>query len=52
MTTMLINKGMNKIPEADVELLKIMAHPVRLQIVKELERHRICNVTQLTELLG
>ncbi len=42
---------MNKIPEADVELLKIMAHPVRLQIVKELERRKICNITQLTELL-
>ncbi|PEW06090.1 ArsR/SmtB family transcription factor [Bacillus cereus] len=42
---------MNKIPEADVELLKIMAHPVRLQIVKELERRKVCNVTQLTELL-
>ncbi|MEB9981841.1 metalloregulator ArsR/SmtB family transcription factor, partial [Bacillus cereus] len=26
-------------------------HPVRLQIVKELEHHKICNVTQLTELL-
>ncbi|EEK75610.1 hypothetical protein bcere0029_53120 [Bacillus cereus AH1272] len=42
---------MYKIPEADVELLKIMAHPVRLQIVKELEHRKICNVTQLTELL-
>ncbi|PNK23339.1 transcriptional regulator [Bacillus thuringiensis] len=42
---------MNKIPETDVELLKILAHPVRLQIVKELERRKVCNVTQLTELL-
>ncbi|MEB9685884.1 transcriptional regulator [Bacillus thuringiensis serovar pingluonsis] len=42
---------MNKIPEVDVELLKIMAHPVSLQIVKELEHRKICNVTQLTELL-
>ncbi|MGK0535951.1 ArsR/SmtB family transcription factor [Bacillus sp. 'calajunan'] len=51
MTTMQLNKEMNRIPEADVELLKIMAHPVRLQIVKELEHRKICNVTQLTELL-
>ncbi|PFK54758.1 ArsR/SmtB family transcription factor [Bacillus cereus] len=42
---------MNKIPEADVELLKIMAHPVRLKILKGLERRKVCNVTQLTELL-
>lgn len=52
MKTLQVNKEMNKIPEADVELLKIMAHPVRLQIVKELEHRKICNVTQLTELLN
>jgi DNA-binding transcriptional ArsR family regulator len=51
MTTMQASNEMSKIPEADVELLKIMAHPVRLQIVKELEHRKICNVTQLTELL-
>ncbi|MED2186788.1 MULTISPECIES: ArsR/SmtB family transcription factor [Bacillus cereus group] len=51
MTEMQISKEMHKIPEADVELLKIMAHPVRLQIVKELEHRKVCNVTQLTELL-
>ncbi|MED2282422.1 metalloregulator ArsR/SmtB family transcription factor [Bacillus thuringiensis] len=51
MTTMQASNEMYKIPEADVELLKIMAHPVRLQIVKELEHRKICNVTQLTELL-
>ncbi|MBJ3790165.1 winged helix-turn-helix transcriptional regulator, partial [Bacillus sp. OA1] len=51
MTTMQVSNEMYKIPEADIELLKIMAHPVRLQIVKELEHHKICNVTQLTELL-
>ncbi len=51
MTTMQLNKGMNRISEADVELLKIMAHPIRLQIVKELEHRKVCNVTQLTELL-
>ncbi|HDR8152294.1 TPA: winged helix-turn-helix transcriptional regulator [Bacillus cereus] len=51
MTTMQVSNEMYKIPEADIELLKIMAHPVRLQIVKELEHQKICNVTQLTELL-
>ncbi|PHA58648.1 transcriptional regulator [Bacillus wiedmannii] len=51
MTEMQISKEMHKIPEADVELFKIMAHPVRLQIVKELEHRKVCNVTQLTELL-
>ncbi|EEL67324.1 MULTISPECIES: metalloregulator ArsR/SmtB family transcription factor [Bacillus cereus group] len=51
MTTLQNKKEMNQIPEADVELLKIMAHPVRLQIVKELNHHRICNVTQLTDIL-
>ena len=51
MTTIQASNEMYKIPEADVELLKIMAHPVRLQIVKELEHRKICNVTQLTELL-
>ncbi|MHA4169982.1 ArsR/SmtB family transcription factor [Bacillus cereus] len=51
MTTMQVSNEIYKIPEADIELLKIMAHPVRLQIVKELERHKICNITQLTELL-
>ncbi|EJS63056.1 hypothetical protein ICY_04594 [Bacillus cereus BAG2X1-3] len=49
MTTIQASNEMHKIPEADVELLKIMAHPVRLQIVKELEHRKICNVTQLTE---
>ncbi|PFS62815.1 transcriptional regulator [Bacillus cereus] len=51
MTTIEVSNEMCKIPEADVELLKIMAHPVRLQIVKELENRKVCNVTQLTELL-
>lgn len=51
MTTIQVSSEMCKIPEADVELLKIMAHPVRLQIVKELEHRKVCNVTQLTELL-
>ncbi|PGM88767.1 ArsR/SmtB family transcription factor [Bacillus cereus] len=51
MTRLQNQKEMNQISEADVELLKIMAHPVRLQIVKELNHRKICNVTQLTDLL-
>ncbi|HEE9035292.1 MULTISPECIES: ArsR/SmtB family transcription factor [Bacillus cereus group] len=51
MTTIQVSNEMYKIPEADVELLKIMAHPVRLQIVKELEHRKVCNVTELTDLL-
>ncbi|AWC28655.1 ArsR/SmtB family transcription factor [Bacillus cytotoxicus] len=51
MITIQNKKETYKIPEEDVELLKIMSHPVRLQIVEELMRDKICNVTQLTELL-
>lgn len=54
MTTMQLNKEVNRDleAEADVELLKLMAHPVRLQIVKELEYYKVYNVTQLMELLN
>lgn len=40
------------ISEEDVELLKAMAHPIRLRIVKELCKHKSFNVTQLTEILN
>ncbi|HFK1711886.1 DNA-binding transcriptional ArsR family regulator [Bacillus sp. RC55] len=39
------------IPEEDVDLLKVMAHPVRLQIVNELMHHKMRNVTLLAEIL-
>ncbi len=39
------------ITEEDVDRLKIMAHPIRLQIINELIQYKKCNVTQLTELL-
>ncbi|PEB51457.1 transcriptional regulator [Bacillus pseudomycoides] len=44
---------MNKtlITEEDVDILKVMAHPVRLQIVNELKSRKTCNVSQLTEIL-
>ncbi|MEH7260989.1 transcriptional regulator, partial [Bacillus toyonensis] len=36
MTTLLSNRNRVKISEEDVDVLKVMAHPVRLQIVNEL----------------
>ncbi|KOS30475.1 ArsR family transcriptional regulator [Bacillus anthracis] len=41
-----------RISEEDVEILKIMAHPMRLQLVMELKQRETCNVTQLTEILN
>ncbi|GAB6485344.1 MULTISPECIES: ArsR/SmtB family transcription factor [Bacillus cereus group] len=35
----------------NIDMLKILAHPVRLQIVDILVRHKKCNVTQLVGLL-
>ncbi|AYF07510.1 metalloregulator ArsR/SmtB family transcription factor [Bacillus paramobilis] len=52
MTTLISNKDLAKIREEDVDVLKVMAHPVRLKIVNELMYHKLCNVTQLTEILG
>ncbi|MEB9008526.1 metalloregulator ArsR/SmtB family transcription factor [Bacillus cereus] len=51
MLTVISNKNLAKIREEDVDVLKVMAHPVRLQIVNELMHHKVCNVTQLTEIL-
>ncbi|MBS9802147.1 helix-turn-helix transcriptional regulator [Bacillus toyonensis] len=51
MKTLLSNRNRVKISEEDVDVLKVMAHPVRLQIVNELMHHKMCNVTQLTEIL-
>ncbi|PEU15511.1 MULTISPECIES: helix-turn-helix transcriptional regulator [unclassified Bacillus (in: firmicutes)] len=42
----------NQISEEDVDMLKVMAHPVRLQIVNELISRKNCNVTQLTGILN
>lgn len=41
-----------QIPEDDIELLKAMAHPLRLQIINELTNKKTLNVTQLTEILN
>ncbi|ENB9405490.1 ArsR/SmtB family transcription factor [Bacillus paranthracis] len=51
MTTIISNRDLAKIREEDVDVLKRMAHPVRLKIVNELMHHKLCNVTQLTEIL-
>ncbi len=51
MTTLISNRDLAKIREEDVDVLKVMAHPVRLKIVNELMHHKLCNVTQLTEIL-
>lgn len=45
------DRNVKEISEENVDLLKVMAHPVRLQIVNELMHHKKCNVTQLTEIL-
>ncbi|ENL4422578.1 MULTISPECIES: metalloregulator ArsR/SmtB family transcription factor [Bacillus cereus group] len=37
--------------EENVEILKIMAHPIRLRIVNELSKHNTFNVSQLTKVL-
>lgn len=51
MTTLISNRDLVKIREEDVDVLKVMAHPVRLQIINELMYYKMCNVTQLTEIL-
>lgn len=52
MTTLKNEMEKNQISEEDVDMLKVMAHPVRLQIVNELSSRKNCNVTQLTEILN
>ncbi|MEB8777858.1 metalloregulator ArsR/SmtB family transcription factor [Bacillus cereus] len=51
MLTLISERNLSEIHEDDVDVLKVMAHPVRLQIVNELMHHKVCNVTQLTEIL-
>ncbi|MGG0763214.1 ArsR/SmtB family transcription factor [Bacillus paramycoides] len=51
MITLVSDRDLAEIREEDVDVLKVMAHPVRLQIVNELMHHKLCNVTQLTEIL-
>ncbi|MDZ5610583.1 metalloregulator ArsR/SmtB family transcription factor [Bacillus pseudomycoides] len=51
MTSISFESEKRIITEEDVEILKIMAHPIRLQIVQELSNHKSFNVSQLTEIL-
>ncbi|HDX9578021.1 metalloregulator ArsR/SmtB family transcription factor [Bacillus cytotoxicus] len=39
------------ISEDDVQMLRALAHPLRLRLVVELMQRGICNVTQLQEVL-
>ena len=41
-----------RISEEDVQMLRALAHPLRLRLVMELMQRGTCNVTQLTELLN
>lgn len=51
MTSFVLEQNSNNITEEDVEILKIMAHPIRLRIVQELSKHNTFNVSQLTQIL-
>ncbi|HDR3884675.1 TPA: winged helix-turn-helix transcriptional regulator [Bacillus cereus] len=51
MTSTVLESKKTNITEEDVEILKIMAHPIRLRIVNELSKHNTVNVSQLTKIL-
>ncbi|PDY57592.1 transcriptional regulator [Bacillus thuringiensis] len=51
MTSTVLELKKTNITEEDVEILKIMAHPIRLRIVNELSKHNTFNVSQLTKIL-
>ncbi|HDR7891156.1 TPA: winged helix-turn-helix transcriptional regulator [Bacillus toyonensis] len=51
MTITVLESEKTNITEEDVEILKIMAHPIRLRIVNELSKHNTFNVSQLTKIL-
>ncbi|MEB8691819.1 metalloregulator ArsR/SmtB family transcription factor [Bacillus cereus] len=51
MTSTVLESKKSNITEEDVEILKIMAHPIRLRIVNELSKHNTFNVSQLTKIL-
>ncbi|PEM40684.1 transcriptional regulator [Bacillus toyonensis] len=52
MKTFIQDNVKDLILEEDTELLKVMAHPVRIKIIKELFLHKRVNVSQLTEILN
>ncbi|MDA2417660.1 metalloregulator ArsR/SmtB family transcription factor [Bacillus cereus] len=51
MTSTVLESKKTNITEEDVDILKIMAHPIRLRIVNELSKHNSFNVSQLTKIL-
>ncbi|HDR7760570.1 MULTISPECIES: ArsR/SmtB family transcription factor [Bacillus] len=51
MTITVLESKKTNITEEDVEILKIMAHPIRLRIINELSKHNTFNVSQLTKIL-
>lgn len=51
MTSTVLDSKKTNITEEDVEILKIIAHPIRLRIVNELSKHNTFNVSQLTKIL-
>ncbi|MEH6934061.1 MULTISPECIES: ArsR/SmtB family transcription factor [Bacillus] len=38
--------------EKNAEVLKALAHPIRIKILKELITRGVCNVTQIVDILG
>lgn len=50
--TLLIRNIQENTYEENAYLLKVIANPVRLEILNELLKHKKLNVTQLTEILG
>ncbi|PFB77087.1 transcriptional regulator [Bacillus thuringiensis] len=47
-----LNKNVqNQILEEDIELLRVIAHPIRLKIIIELIKNKTLNVTQLMKIL-
>ncbi|MBE7123833.1 ArsR/SmtB family transcription factor [Bacillus cereus] len=38
--------------EKNAEVLKVLAHPTRIKILKELITRGTCNVTQIVDILG
>ncbi|PGV83859.1 ArsR/SmtB family transcription factor [Bacillus thuringiensis] len=51
MLTVISNNDLAKIREEDVDVIRVMGHPVRLKIISELIHHKMCNVTRLTQIL-
>ncbi|EJR91867.1 hypothetical protein IKE_06349 [Bacillus cereus VD196] len=51
MTILANDKLDNMNLEGNAEILRVMAHPMRLKILQELYKHKVLNVTQITQIL-